>query len=59
MFLVNLKVLFVDDNMVVRKLFKRSVEKVAPTWDIRKASNGETALQLIDKKLNVTTSFLW
>jgi signal transduction histidine kinase len=41
-------VLFVDDDIVLRKLFMRSVRKVAPTWEIHEASSGETALRLVD-----------
>jgi nitrogen-specific signal transduction histidine kinase len=41
-------VLFVDDDVVLRKLFMRSVQKVAPMWEIHEASNGETALRLVD-----------
>jgi CheY-like chemotaxis protein len=32
---------------VLRKLFSRSVTKVAPTWKIDEAANGETALRLV------------
>jgi hypothetical protein len=39
-------VLFVDDDMMLRKLFARSVKKVAPSWTIHEASNGETAINL-------------
>jgi signal transduction histidine kinase/CheY-like chemotaxis protein len=39
-----LSVLFVDDDMVLRKLFSRSVRKVAPKWAIKEAGNGEAAL---------------
>jgi CheY-like chemotaxis protein len=41
-------VLFVDDDAILRKLFARVIERVAPTWTVRHASNGETALQLTD-----------
>jgi CheY-like chemotaxis protein len=41
------KVLFVDDDMILRKLFIRAVERVAPGWDVFEASNGETALQVV------------
>jgi hypothetical protein len=41
-----ISVLFVDDDLVLRKLFSRSVKKVAPNWVVREASNGETALRL-------------
>ena len=46
----NLNVLFVDDDMVLRKLFTRSVRKVAPTWSISEASNGETSLTMATEK---------
>ena len=45
----HLKVLLVDDDMIVRKLFIRSVRRCCPSWDIEEASNGEAALQMIDK----------
>jgi CheY-like chemotaxis protein len=44
----NLSVLFVDDDAILRKLFMRTVRTVTPKWDIREASNGETALRLVD-----------
>jgi signal transduction histidine kinase/CheY-like chemotaxis protein len=44
----NLSVLFVDDDLVLRKLFSRSVTKAAPTWKIQEAANGETALRMVD-----------
>ena len=40
-------VLFVDDDMVLRKLFGRSVKKVIDTWDIKEAANGEAAIQML------------
>ena len=43
-----LSVLFVDDDMVLRKIFMRALRKVAPTWHIMEAASGETALRLID-----------
>jgi CheY-like chemotaxis protein len=46
----NLSVLFVDDDLVLRKLFSRSVAKAAPTWKIQEAANGETALRLVDEE---------
>jgi signal transduction histidine kinase/CheY-like chemotaxis protein len=45
-----LSVLFVDDDLVLRKLFSRSVAKAAPTWKIQEAANGETALRLMDSE---------
>jgi CheY-like chemotaxis protein len=43
-----LSVLFVDDDAILRKLFARVIRTVAPTWTVRQASNGETALHLTD-----------
>lgn len=43
-----LSVLFVDDDIVLRKLFVRSLRTVAPAWAIEEAANGETALQLTE-----------
>jgi signal transduction histidine kinase/CheY-like chemotaxis protein len=43
-----MSMLFVDDDLVLRKLFTRAVKKVAPGWDIQEAANGETAVRLVD-----------
>jgi CheY-like chemotaxis protein len=43
-----LSVLFVDDDMLLRKLFARSIRKLMPSWELHEASNGETALRLVD-----------
>ena len=43
-----LSVLFVDDDAILRKLFARVIRRTAPTWSVRQASNGETALQLTE-----------
>jgi CheY-like chemotaxis protein len=45
-----LRVLFVDDDPILRKLFARTIRTVAPSWDIREVSNGETALSLTEKE---------
>lgn len=45
----SLSVLFVDDDPILRKLFTRTVRTVAPGWRIREASNGETALRLVEE----------
>jgi signal transduction histidine kinase/CheY-like chemotaxis protein len=42
----SLSVLFVDDDMVLRKLFARSIKKICPTWAVEEAGNGESALQM-------------
>jgi len=44
-----LSILFVDDDMLLRKLFARSIRKLMPTWDTQEASNGETALRLVEE----------
>lgn len=43
-----LSVLFVDDDPILRKLFCRTIRKVAPEWTFREAANGETALRLVE-----------
>jgi len=43
----NLSVLFVDDDMIVRKLFSRTLKKLNPSWTLQEASNGETAIEII------------
>jgi len=45
-----LSVLFVDDDMVLRKLFSRTVRRLMPSWELEEASNGETAVKLVDTK---------
>jgi CheY-like chemotaxis protein len=44
----NLSVLFVDDDTVLRKMFSRALRRVAPDWKISEASNGETAIRMVD-----------
>jgi len=46
----NVSVLFVDDDMILRKLFMRSVRNVMSTWNIQEAASGEAALKLTDEK---------
>lgn len=45
-----LRVLFVDDDAILRKLFGRSVRRLAPEWKIEEASNGETALRMVESE---------
>ena len=45
----SLKVLFVDDDTVLRKMFCRSLGRIAPSWDVQEACNGETALRLVEE----------
>ena len=44
----NLSVLFVDDDTILRKMFSRSLKRVAPNWNVEEACNGETALRLTE-----------
>ncbi|CAB9526880.1 sensor kinase/phosphatase LuxQ [Seminavis robusta] len=44
----DLSVLFVDDDVVLRKLFVRAVKKVQPAWNIQEVSSGERALELCE-----------
>lgn len=54
----NLKVLFVDDDIIIRKMFARSLSRLAPSWDLHEASNGETALRLVDEKKDFDLIFM-
>lgn len=42
----NLSVLFVDDDLLLRRLFRRSVQKIMPRWDVDEASSGEAAISM-------------
>jgi CheY-like chemotaxis protein len=42
----NLQVLFVDDDLMVRKVFSKACKTIAPTWKVTMVTNGEDALQL-------------
>lgn len=44
-----LRVLFVDDDMLLRRLFVRSVSKFNPNWEIRQAASGEASLRIIEE----------
>lgn len=43
-----LNVLFVDDDLILRKLFARSLKRVVPNWVVEEATNGETAVRLVE-----------
>ena len=45
-----LDVLFVEDNLVLRKLFKRAIKELVPGWKVDEAANGETCLRLVEAK---------
>lgn len=45
-----LSVLFVDDDKILRRLFSRAVQRVAPDWSISSAERGEEAITLIEEQ---------
>ena len=53
----DLNVLFVDDDMILRKLFSRTLRKVNPTWVCKEASSGEMAIELISSNAECTEGF--
>lgn len=53
-----LSVLFVDDDRILRRMFARSISKVAPGWIMREAGNGEAALRMLDEGLHVDLCFM-
>jgi hypothetical protein len=42
----SLHVLFTDDDMILRRMFVRSLKRTCPGWIISESSNGETALRM-------------
>jgi len=46
----HLTVLFVDDDMVLRKLFARSLRRIRPNWTIRECASGEATLALVESE---------
>jgi signal transduction histidine kinase/CheY-like chemotaxis protein len=42
------RVLFVDDDVVLRKLFMRSLKRIRPKWSVMEAASGESALKLVE-----------
>ena len=43
----SMNILVVDDDKITRKMFTRSVKKVAPKWNVQDAESGEKALELL------------
>ena len=52
-------IMFVDDDMILRKLFMRSIKRVAPTWNVREATNGETALRYVEENKEDEFDFIF
>lgn len=46
----SMRVLLVEDESILRKLFIRTVRKLAPSWQVTEAGNGERALQLMNER---------
>lgn len=44
-----LRLLFVDDDRVLRRLASRAISKVAPGWTVREAASGEAAIRLLEE----------
>mmetsp|Transcript_950 Transcript_950/g.2038 ORF Transcript_950/g.2038 Transcript_950/m.2038 type:complete len:1340 (+) Transcript_950:473-4492(+) len=53
----NFSVLFVDDDMVLRKLFSRVLKKINPTWNCKEASSGEAAIELLTSNAECNNGF--
>lgn len=45
-----LSILFTDDDTMIRRMFTRSLQRVAPDWQCDTASNGETAVCMAAEK---------
>ena len=45
----NLSVLIVDDDSILRRLFRRTIKKVAPSWTVSDVASGEAALDFVAK----------
>ena len=45
-----MNVLFVDDDMVLRKMFCRSLKIIRPKWNIQEASSGEAAIKIVAER---------
>ncbi|KAL7576985.1 hypothetical protein ACA910_006739 [Epithemia clementina (nom. ined.)] len=43
----NLNVLLVESDPILRKMIKKTLKSVEPTWKIKEASDGETALAMV------------
>jgi signal transduction histidine kinase/CheY-like chemotaxis protein len=46
----HLRVLFVDDDVVLRKLFFRSLKRIRPNWTLKEAASGESALRRAEEE---------
>ena len=44
------RILFVDDDRILRKQFIRAITRTMPAWETREAASGETALQIVEEE---------
>jgi CheY-like chemotaxis protein len=48
---LDISVLFVDDDKVLRRLFSRTVKKVLPSWEVHGVESGEAALEMLKTEI--------
>lgn len=46
----HLRVMFVDDDVVLRKLFFRSLKRIRPNWTLKEAASGESAITIAEEE---------
>lgn len=46
----SLTTLFVDDDVVLRKLFSRALKRIRPNWIVHEAASGESALVMVESE---------
>ncbi|KAL7559966.1 hypothetical protein ACA910_022456 [Epithemia clementina (nom. ined.)] len=54
----NISVLIVDDDVILRKLFSRSIKRVAPSWTVEQAESGESAIRQVSTDQNFALIFM-
>jgi CheY-like chemotaxis protein len=54
-----LSILFVDDDLILRNLFTRSMRVVFPQWTVREAASGESALHILESETNDTFDLIF
>ena len=46
----NLRVLVVDDDKILRKMVRQLIKRVEPSWNVKEAEDGETALKMVESE---------
>ena len=54
----SLSVLFVDDDIILRKLFARAIKRCAPNWSVQEVASGESAVRMIDQEQSFDVIFM-